>query len=124
MDRNQTLLVQSTLVSDATVHVSGADATFKFGDHSSRAWTARLAEQSLQADFSADLVKLLDGASHATPGTVSVTTGENVGVAIDDKAAGLYQAKYTNDYGFVRGIVRWRGDTRPPCHGGRDGEGR
>lgn len=101
VDRNQTLLVQSTLGSDATVNVSGADATFTFGDPSSRAWTARLAEQSLQADFSPDLVKVLDGASQAAPGTVHVTAGESVAVTINDKGAGLYQAKYTNDYGFV-----------------------
>ncbi len=100
-DRNQTLLVQSTLGSNATVNVSGADATFEFGNASSRAWTARLAEQSLQTDFSADLVKLLDGASQSAPGTVSVAAGESVGVTINDTGAGLYQAKYTNDYGFV-----------------------
>lgn len=102
VSKDQTLLVQSTLSHDANVSMSGTGVQFQFNDPSSMAWTASLAEKVLQADFSADLVKLLDGASQATPGTMQVSAGQSVGVTIDNSQAGLYQAALTNDYGFVK----------------------
>ncbi len=102
VSKDQTLLVQSTLSHDASVSMSGTGVRFQFNDPSSMAWTASLAEKVLQADFSADLVKLLDGASQATPGTMQVVAGQSVGVSIDNSQAGLYPGGLTNDYGFVK----------------------
>ena len=101
VNTDQTLLVQSTLANGASVFVDGVGAQFQFNGSSSIAWTARLAEKVMQADFSADLVRLLDGASQATPGTMQVAAGQSVGVTIGSSQAGLYQAALTNDYGFV-----------------------
>ena len=98
---DQTLLVQSTLANGASVSVEGVGTQFQFDEPSGMAWTARLAGKVMQGDFSADLVKLLDGASQATPETIRVTAGHSVGVSIDDTQAGLYQVALTNDYGFV-----------------------
>lgn len=98
---DQTLLVQSTLANGASVFVNGVGTQFQFNGSSGIAWDARLAEKVMQADFSADLVRLLDGASHATPGTMQVAAGQSVGMSINNSQTGLYQAALTNDYGFV-----------------------
>ncbi len=98
---DQTLLVQSTLGEDASVSLDGTDTTIDVSAGSSLAWTARLAQQSLQSDFSDDLVRFLDGASQSTPTTVAVTTGQSVGVSVDSEQTALYQASYTNDAGFL-----------------------
>ncbi|MGQ3297929.1 DUF4114 domain-containing protein [Reyranella sp.] len=101
VNTDQTLLVQSTLANGANVAVNGVGALFEFGGSSSIAWDARLAEKVMQFDFSPDLVRLLDGASQATPGSMQVAAGELMGMSFNNSQAGLYQANDTNDYGFV-----------------------
>ena len=101
VDADQTLLVQSTLSNGASVAVNGVGAQFQFGGSSSIAWDARLAEKVMQADFSADLVRLLDGAPQAMPGSMQVAAGESIGMSFNNSQAGLYQANNTNDYGFL-----------------------
>jgi len=101
VDADQMLLVQSTLANGASVAVNGVGAQFQFGGASSIAWDARLAEKVMQADFSADLVRLLDGAPQAMPGSMQVAAGESMGMSFNNSQAGLYQANNTNDYGFL-----------------------
>lgn len=101
VDADQTLLVQSTLVNGATVAVNGVGALFQFGGSSSIAWDARLAEKVMQSDFSPDLVRLLDGAPQAMPGSMQVAAGEGMGMSFNNSQAALYQANNTNDYGFL-----------------------
>ena len=101
VNADQTLLVQSTLANGASVSVNGVGAQFQFGGSSSIAWDARLAEKVMQPDFSPDLVRLLDGASQATPGSMQVAAGQEMGMSINNSQAGLYQANDTNDYGFL-----------------------
>ncbi len=96
---DQTLLVQSTLGSEADVGIGGHG--FSFDAAASTAWTARLAQQSLQADFSPDLVRLLDGAHQSTAHTLHAGAGEILDATIGQSQAGLYQSGLTNDYGFV-----------------------
>ena len=101
VNTDQTLLVQSTLANGASVAVNGVGAQFQFGTSSSIAWDARLAEKVMQADFSADLVRLLDGAPQAMPGSMQVAAGESMGMSFNNSQVGLYQANNTNEYGFL-----------------------
>ena len=101
LDADQTLLVQSTLANGASVAVNGVGAQFQFGGSSSIAWDARLAEKVMQADFSPDLVRLLDGAPQAMPGSMQVAAGQSMGMSFNNSQAALYQANNTNDYGFL-----------------------
>lgn len=98
---DQTLLVQSTLANGASVAVNGVGDQFQFGSSSSIAWDARLAEKVMQADFSPDLVRLLDGAPQAMPGSMQVAAGQSMGMSFNNSQAALYQANNTNDYGFL-----------------------
>lgn len=101
VNTDQTLLVQSTLANGASVAVNGVGEQFQFGSSSSIAWDARLAEKVMQADFSPDLVRLLDGAAQAMPGSMQVAAGESMGMSFNNSQAALYQANNTNDYGFL-----------------------
>ncbi|MBS7538021.1 S8 family serine peptidase [Ancylobacter lacus] len=96
---DQTFLVQSTLGGGGAVEIAGE--AFDFGTAGSTAWTARLAQQALQSDFSSDLTRFLDGASQSTAATLQASAGQVLGVSVDSAQASLYQSDLTNDYGFV-----------------------
>ncbi|WP_158966287.1 S53 family peptidase [Chachezhania sediminis] len=65
------------------------------------AWTTRLAQQSLQDDFSAELVALFDGNAQGAVTEMAVTSGDSIGVAVDGEAASSAQGALTHDFGFV-----------------------
>ncbi len=64
-------LVSLDLGGDSVDFLSGASSTY--------AWTSRLAQQSLQADFDPALVRLFDKAGQGTVTQASVSNGESVG---------------------------------------------
>jgi hypothetical protein len=100
---DQSLLFQTTAVGGASVHVDlGSHATDFFSASSgSFAWTSRLAQQSLQADFDPGLVLMFDRQSQGGLASGSAGTGEDVRVHIDGAAAGASQAKLSNPFGFA-----------------------
>ena len=110
---NQSLLVQTmsgtavtvglTLGGQSTGFASPASATFS--------WTSRVAEQSMQSDFSSGLVMAFDAQSQGALGQAQVALGEQLGVSINGGSAQALQASLTSDFGFAdfstsQGVVR------------------
>lgn len=100
----QTFLVQNELNAVAgglAVQFAGTSvATTKAGE--AYAWTSRLAQQSLQADFDPALVMLFDRAGQANVSTVSVAAGTLLGLSVGGLDMPLYQQPLTGDFGFVQ----------------------
>jgi hypothetical protein len=65
------------------------------------AWTARLAQQSLQEDFSAELVRTFDGAGQGRIAQIGVAEGEAVSASFAGKEAEAPGAGFSQGYGFV-----------------------
>jgi hypothetical protein len=88
---------------DATVglHVGNGTTALASGATASFAWTARLAQQSLQADFDPALVLLFDKQAQGAVGYANVAAGQSIGVDIDGRAGQATQASLSNPFGFV-----------------------
>ena len=99
----ESLLIQSSSTTDATVHLSlgSVGTTFFSEEQDPFAWTARLAQQSLQADFDPSLVAMFDRQAQGTLMQVHVGAGLHVGVAIDGQQALTPQAGITTPFGFA-----------------------
>lgn len=99
----ESLLFQASTTSAATVHVSlGSVGTTFFTEASdSFAWTARLAQQSLQADFDPSLVTMFDRQSQGALIQAQVGDGWHVAVAIDGMRASTPQAGISTPFGFA-----------------------
>lgn len=110
---NQSLLFQTMsggpanialdLGSDTVSFTSGASATY--------AWTMQLAQQSMQADFDPNLVRLFDKFGQGAMTQAFVSTGESIGVAINGISADAIQGALSSPYGFAdfvtdSGVVR------------------
>ena len=101
---DQNLLFQTTAVGGgASVHLDlGSNATNLFSANSgSYAWTSRLAQQSLQADFDPGLVLLFDRQSQGSLASARVGNDESVAVQIDGATARASQASLSNPFGFA-----------------------
>jgi hypothetical protein len=101
---DQSLLFQTTAVGGgASVHVDvGSTATDFFSANSgSFAWTSRLAQQSLQADFDPGLVLMFDRQSQGSLASGRADIDESVRVHIDGATAWASQAKLSNPFGFA-----------------------
>jgi hypothetical protein len=85
------------------VHLSlGAVGSSFFTDATDPfAWTARLAQQSLQDDFDSSLVKMFDSQSQGTLMQAQVGANVHVAVSIDGARAGTPQAGITTPFGFA-----------------------
>ena len=100
---SESLLIQATSTTDATVHLSlGSAGTTFFTDASNPfAWTARLAQQSLQADFDPSLVTMFDRQSQGTLMQALVGDDMHVAVTIDGARAVTPQAGISTPFGFA-----------------------
>jgi hypothetical protein len=100
----QTFLVQNKLnavTGGLAVQFAGTTVgTTKAGE--AYAWTSRLAQQSLQADFDPALVTLFDRAAQANVSTASVAAGTLLGLSVGGLDMPLYQQLLTGDFGFVQ----------------------
>lgn len=86
---------------------SGADSPASAGF----AWTSQLAQQSLQDDFDADLLRLFDGASQGVAFQSATANGAAVQVQLAGNATSTPQINLSAAYGFVdfsnaAGVVR------------------
>ena len=102
-DAAESLLIQSSSTTDATVHLSlgSVGTTFFSEEQDPFAWTARLAQQSLQADFDSSLVTMFDRQAQGTLMQVHAGSGMPVGVSIDGLRAVTPQAGITTAFGFA-----------------------
>ncbi|WP_421996441.1 DUF4114 domain-containing protein [Reyranella sp.] len=101
---DQSLLFQVTSPGgDASIDVSiGAIGTpFFSGASGSFAWTSRLAQQSLQADFDPGLVTLFDKQAQGAVSYSGVALGQAVALTVDGASGQALQASYSNPYGFA-----------------------
>ena len=99
----QSLLVQTISGVEATVTVKDGGRDFSTTSEATShfAWTSQLAQQSLQADFDAALVRLFD--RHSQGGLMPLLTadGNAFAVEIGGNATTTPQAALTSDFGFV-----------------------
>jgi hypothetical protein len=101
---DQSLLFQTTSPDNgAAVGVElGPDAFGFFSSASgSFAWTARLAEQSLQPDFDPGLALLFDKQGQGAVMQSHLHAGEGLAVSIDSALAQAVQASLSNPFGFA-----------------------
>src|SRR4029079_2086886 len=88
---------------DATVGMNVGDGTtvLSSGATAHFAWTAKLAQQSLQADFDPGLVLLFDKQAQGAVGYTKVAAGQSIGGSIDGHAGQAAQASLSNPFGFA-----------------------
>lgn len=86
---------------DWSIDLGGKISSMSNGDIGEYAWTARLAQQSLQADFSVDLVTMFDGYRQGWLHQSSAAQGESLSVTIGTHATTLPQVNLTSSFGFV-----------------------
>jgi len=100
---DQNLLFQPSLSSaqDWSLSLSTGVLDMSGSASGSYAWTSRLAQQSLQADFSADIVTLFDSQSQGAVYQGNVAAGDDIGVFIAGDATGQPQAALTSQHGFI-----------------------
>ena len=102
-DATQSILIQATTAAGTAVHVGLGSESIDFnnGDSSQFAWTARLAQQSLQDDFDPNLVRMFDKASQGGLFQSDVDAGSAISVTVGDNTAAAKQGTLTGDYGFA-----------------------
>ncbi|MBN8749897.1 MAG: hypothetical protein J0I65_20615 [Variovorax sp.] len=100
---SESLLVQTSSTAATTVEVlAGGDTqSFSSGPSAAYAWTSLFAQQSLQSNFSPDLVRLFDKQAQGTLGQVQTATGDALAVSVDGVDAGTPQVTMTSPFGFV-----------------------
>ncbi|MEP9367030.1 DUF4114 domain-containing protein [Xanthobacter sp. VNH20] len=100
---DQSLLFQSALSADAPINLSlgGHDVSFNGAAGGAFAWTSQFAQQSLSADFSADLVTMFDKQAQGTVSQFHLAAGAGIGVQIGGATTGTPQASLSTPYGFV-----------------------
>ncbi|MEW6255569.1 MAG: DUF4114 domain-containing protein [Pseudomonadota bacterium] len=84
-----------------TVQLGNDTLSMSNGSIGDYAWTSRLAQQSLQADFSVDLVTMFDGYQQGWLHQSSAGQGENLSVTIGAHATAQPQINLTSAFGFV-----------------------
>lgn len=110
---HQGLLFQTMSAGGTTVGVElgGSDFDYTSGASQALAWTARLAGQSLQSDFDANLVRLFDKFGQGVVVDAIVDSGDGLSVTLNGVAADAIQATLSNAFGFAdfmtdTGVVR------------------
>jgi hypothetical protein len=99
---DQSLLFQ-TMARGATIGITaGADTFAYFGGVSADfTWTNRFAQQSLQADFDPNLVRLFDKQGHGALAQESLSAGESLSVSVNAETAHAIQGTLSSPFGFA-----------------------
>jgi hypothetical protein len=100
---DQSLLFQAMSGDGAIIDVSAGDGGFAFlsGASGAFAWTNRFAQQSLQANFDSNLVRLFDKQAQGWVAQDSVSTAESLSVSVNSAAAAAPQGTLTTAFGFA-----------------------
>ncbi|GGJ35556.1 DUF4114 domain-containing protein [Neoroseomonas lacus] len=100
---NQSLLFQAMSAESATIDVSlGSQLqTVSSGPLGAYAWTSRLAQQSLQADFDPVLVRMFDQYAQGAVMQSQVSSGEDVSVSINASMGDAIQGSLSSAFGFA-----------------------
>ena len=99
----ETLLVQATSDDPATVRLLAGGHSLDFSGMASAtfAWTSMLAQQSLQADFDPNLVRMFDKHAQGALAQSVASAGDAFALSIDGAATRLPQVALTNAFGFA-----------------------
>ncbi len=99
----QNLLFQPIFATDQdwSLTLGSSAVTFSGAQSSAYAWTNQFAQQTLQSDFSSDLVTMFDAQPHGTVYQADVAVGDSVVVSIRGEATALPQINLTTPFGFV-----------------------
>lgn len=103
--------VSSPTAASASIKLAGATTALSGFASASYAWTAQLAQQSLQSGFDSNLVRLFDGAAQGALIQRSVSSAADVQVQLAGAATQTPQFNLSSAYGFVDfsnagGVVR------------------
>ncbi len=100
---DQALLVQSGYADPVRIDLSigGTPNTLQAGDAMAFAWTALMAQQSLQAQFDPNLVRLFDSQSQGGAWQVVAGAGEAVAVSVGGTASSAPRAGMTAAFGMA-----------------------
>jgi len=109
---DQSLLFQA-MSHGVTIGVTAGADSFSFfgGIPADFAWTNRFAQQSMQADFDANLVRLFDKQGHGALAQATLSAGESLSVSVDAATALAIQGTLSSPFGFADfvgsdGVVR------------------
>lgn len=99
----QSLMFQAMSAHDARIELTlgSENSSFSSPVSGAYAWTSRFAQQSLQSDFDADLVRLYDKQALGVAMQEHLSLGEHLGVSIDSASAQAVQGTLTADFGFA-----------------------
>ncbi|MEW6254799.1 MAG: DUF4114 domain-containing protein [Pseudomonadota bacterium] len=102
-DATQSLIFQTTFGQDASwsLTLDGAQQSFAGSATGAYAWTAALAQQSLQSDFSTSLVTMFDGYAQGQAYQTTLAGGTDLAIAVAGQGASAYQSTLTGDFGFM-----------------------
>lgn len=100
---SQTLLFQTMSAGGALIglDLGGDPFAFSSGATDTYAWTSRLAQQSLQADFDPALVRMFDKYGQGAVVQASVSAGESIAVSINASGADAIQGTLSSPFGFA-----------------------
>lgn len=100
---DQSLMFQAMSGAGAAIDIGLGAGGLGFGTAASGAyaWTNRLAQQSLQSDFDANLVRLFDKQTQGWVGQSVVASGQDVSVSIDGAPAEAVQGTLSTPFGFA-----------------------
>ncbi|MBA4790570.1 MAG: hypothetical protein H2042_12800 [Rhizobiales bacterium] len=100
---SQSLLFQPILGSDLdwSLSVGGSNVSFTGVQSGTYAWSSQFAQQSLQADFSSELVTMFDRYGHGSVYQSSVAQDASLGIMLGAGATDQPQSTFTNPYGFM-----------------------
>lgn len=99
----ETLLIQVASPDATTVGVLvGSDSLgFTSGPSAAFAWTSLLAQQSLQPDFDAALVRLFDAQQQGALAQALSAPGDQLAILVDGTASRAPQLSLSNPFGFI-----------------------
>lgn len=100
---SQSLLFQPHLGSDLdwSLSIGGSAVSFSGLQSGAYAWSNQFAQQSLQADFSSEIVTMFDSYAHGAVYQTDIGAAQSLAVSLGDGASTQPQANFTNPYGFV-----------------------
>ncbi len=100
---DQTLLFQTAAASATSVGVDlgGSSLGYMSGSTQAFAWTAMLAQQSLQPDFDPNLVRLFDKAAQGTVAQIFAGDGDSLSVSMGGSGTEAYQVGLSSPYGYA-----------------------
>ncbi|GGC79780.1 DUF4114 domain-containing protein [Chelatococcus reniformis] len=110
---DQSLIFQSALAADTSLFVGIGTGGLQVAGTAGGAfaWTSQFAQQTLQSDFSSELVTLFDKQAQGSIVQADVESGDAVSVAIGGATVATPQATLSAPYGFVDFVASGSGST-------------